>query len=58
MQPIQPKVEDRRPKSHRDDYRRESAELEELDEVEIIHKSFSSQDNTLDSHVFGNVGLK
>ena len=37
---------------------RQDDELESLDEVNIIYKTFSSQDKTLDSHVFGNVGLK
>ena len=27
-------------------------------EVNILYKTYSSEDRTLDSHVFGNVGLK
>ena len=29
-----------------------------VDEVSIIYKHYSSQDRSLDSHVFGNIGLK
>ena len=58
MQPINARLEDNRPKRYRDLDKMPQSYDDGVDEVSITYKHYSSKDRTLDSHVFGNIGLK
>ena len=59
VQPIQPRIVDNRPQHYKEQDSRPRAYNDGVDEAEVILKqAYASNDQTLDSHVFGNIGLK
>ena len=58
VQPINARLEDNRPKRYRDLDKMPQSYDDGVDEVSITYKHYSSKDRSLDSHVFGNIGLK